>query len=423
MRTYRDLFRLREFSALLAMASLRHAAATMTGLALATAVFARTGSPLLSALAMFGTSFGQLIGAATLLSAADRSRPRRALTGLGLSFAGATFVLVLPGIPVAALLAIELVIGLLSSAAGGIQWGLVVEVVPEGGYVLARSTFNVASGVMQVAGFAVGGGLVALISARGTLLVGAAVYLVSAAVVRGGLGDREPRAGERPSIARTWAGNTRLLATPARRALYLAAWVPNGLIVGCEALFVAYAPHGAAWLFAAAAAGMLVGDITLGRLIPARCRRRLIDPLRLLLAAPYLLFALTLPPPLAIAAVGVASFGYSASLLLQERLLELVPDDVRGQALGLHSAGMLTMQAVGATLAGLVAQWTSPAAAMTIMACASVLVTLALSPSLSRRGPSRARARSVAWRGPAHQRVDARAASPSTKTSIRSSKL
>jgi hypothetical protein len=99
MRTYRDLLRLREFSALLAMASLRYAAATMTGLALATAVFARTGSPLLSALAMFGTSFGQLIGAATLLSAADRSRLRRALTGLGLSFAVATLCLRCRGSP------------------------------------------------------------------------------------------------------------------------------------------------------------------------------------------------------------------------------------------------------------------------------------------------------------------------------------
>jgi predicted MFS family arabinose efflux permease len=417
MRTYRDLFRLREFSALFAMASLRYAAATMTGLALATAVFKRTGSPLLSALAMFGTSFGQLVGAATLLSAADRTRPRRALPGLGLAFAVATFVLALPGIPVAALLAIELATGLLISTAGGIQWGLIDEVVPDGGYVLARSAFNLASGVMQVVGFAVGGALVADVSARATLLAGAAVYLLSAAVVRGGLSDREPRAGERPSIARTWAGNARLLAPPPQRALYLAAWVPNGLIVGCEALFIAYAPHSAAWLFAGAAVGMLAGDLAVGRFIPARRRRSLIGPLRLLLAVPYLLFAATLPLPLSIAAVGVASFGYSASLLLQERLLELVPDNARGHALGLQSAGTITMQAVGATLAGLIAQRSSPATAMTIMASASVLVTLALTPSLAAGERSRGLGR------PGYRRADARAASPSTNTSISSSKL
>jgi MFS family permease len=181
MCRYRDLFRLPEFSALFAAASMRYAAATMTGLALATAVFARTGSPLLSAMAMFGTSFGQLIGAATLLSAADRARPRRALAGLGLSFAVATFALAVPGIPVAGLLAIQLATGLLNSAAGGIQWGLLDEIAPGGCYVLARSTFNIASGVMQVIGFAVGGALVMAISARGTLLAAVPVYLVSAA--------------------------------------------------------------------------------------------------------------------------------------------------------------------------------------------------------------------------------------------------
>ena len=104
-------------------------------------------------------------------------------------------------------------------------------------------------------------------------------------------------------------------------------------------------------------------------------------------------------------------------MLLQERLLELVPDNARGQALGLHSAGTLTMQAVGATLAGLIAQRTSPATAMTIMASASVLVTLALTASLAAGERSRRLGR------PGYRRADARAASPSTNTSISSSKL
>lgn len=89
-------------------------------------------------------------------------------------------------------------------------------------------------------------------------------------------------------------------SSPARRSVYLALWVPNGLIVGCEAIFVAYAPNSAAALFVAA----------------------------------------------------VASLGYSAGLLLQERLIALTPDAIRGQALGLHSAGMRALQACRATLAG-----------------------------------------------------------------------
>jgi hypothetical protein len=94
------------------------------------------------------------------------------------------------------------------------------------------------------------------------------------------------------------------------------------------------------------------------------------------------------PLPVAVAAVGVASVGYAASLLLQERLMALTPGELSGHALGLQSSGMLAMQGVGAALAGAAAQWTSPAAAMAIMAAASVTVTLALAPGLRPAAPA-----------------------------------
>jgi predicted MFS family arabinose efflux permease len=159
-------------------------------------------------------------------------------------------------------------------------------------------------------------------------------------------------------------------------------WVPNGLIVGCESLFVPYAPRHAGLLFAFAAFGMLIGDTLTGRFVPQGWRTRLGAPLRLLLAAPYLIFVLHPALPLAVAVVVLASIGYSATLLLQERLMVLTPDDMHGQALGLHSSGMLAMQGIGATLAGTVAQHSSPAIAMTVMAVASVTVTLLLGPAL-----------------------------------------
>jgi MFS family permease len=382
MRTYRDLFALPEFTPLFVATSVRYAAGTMSGLALASLVYARTGSPLLSALSMFGASFAQVLGAFTVLSLADRVRPRAALMLLGVIFAIATLSLAVPGLPVWVLLAIELSTGLVSAAGGGIQWGLVNEIVPEGGYILGRSMFNMSVGVMQIVGFAAGGALVELASARGALAIAAGLYAGSVALLGLGLSERPARAAGRPSVTETWAGNARLWSSPVRRALYLALWVPNGLIVGCEALFVPYAPHYAGLLFVGAGLGMLAGDTALGRFVPMRWRERLVTPLRLLLAIPYLLFALQLPIALAIAAVVVASFGYGAGLLLQDRLLRVTPDDARGQALGLHSCGLLTMQAVGASLAGALAEVVSPASAMTILAIASVVVTVALIPKL-----------------------------------------
>ena len=235
---------------------------------------------------------------------------------------------------------------------------------------------------MQICGFAVGGVLVATLSSRGTLLAGAALYLAAAAVARFRLSRRPPRAAGRPSIGTTWRNNAWLWSSAPRRYVYLALWVPNGLIVGCESLFVSYAPRHAGLLFALAALGMLAGDTLAGRFIPHQWRERLGFPLRLLLAAPYLIFVLHPALPLALAAVTLASVGYSATLLLQQRLMALTPDEMSGHALGLQSSGMLAMQGVGAAFAGAIAQLTSSSTAIAVMAAISVMVTLALAPGL-----------------------------------------
>jgi predicted MFS family arabinose efflux permease len=390
MRTYRQLFATPEFAPLFATSSVQIAAQTVGGLALSILIYGSTGSPLLAALAMFGPCLAQVAGATTLLSAADRLPPRAATAGLALLFAVASAAQAVPGLPVWAAFAVLLAEGLIGSLGGGVRYGLLNEILPRDGYLLGRSVLNMSVGAMQIGGFAVGGALVAAFSARGTLLVSAALYLAAAVVARYGLAARPPRASDRASLGRTLRTNALLWSSRPRRAVYLALWVPNGLIVGCESLYVPYAPDHAGLLFACAALGMLAGDTLTGRFVPRRVRRRLSSPLRLVLAAPYLVFALHPALPLALAAVVLASVGYSAGLLLQERLMELTPEELSGHALGLHSSGMLTMQGVGAALAGTVAQWTSPAAAMSLMAAASVAVTLCLAPALRVRPAPRA---------------------------------
>ena len=281
-----------------------------------------------------------------------------------------------------AIFAIAAGLGTIAALGGGVRYGLLNEILPGEGYLLGRSVLNMSVGLMQICGFAVGGVLVATLSPRGALLAGAGLYLVAAAIARFGLSRRSPRTAGRPSIAQTWRNNAQLWSSAPRRYVFLALWVPNGLIVGCESLFIAYAPRHAGVLFAFAALGMLVGDTLTGRFVSSRWRARLSAPLRLLLAAPYLVFALDPALPVAAAAVVLASAGYSASLLLQQRLMALTPDELSGHALGLVSSGMLAMQGVGAALAGAVAERTSPGAAMAVMAVISVAVTLILAPGL-----------------------------------------
>ncbi len=382
MRTYRELFQTPEFTPFFLAGSVQVAAQTMSGLALATLIYAATRSPLLSALAMFGPSITQVVGAATLLSAADRLPPRAVMSSLSAAFAAGTAVLAVPRVPVWALFAIISCLGLGASLAGAVRYGLLNRVVGEAGYLLGRSVLNMSVGTMQICGFAVGGVLVTTLSARTTLLIGAALYLAAAVLFRVGLVRRPAWESGRASVGETWRTNARIWSDVERRSIYLALWLPNGLIVGCESLFVAYAPRHGGLLLVAAAAGMLAGDTLGGRFIPARWRERLGAPLRVLLASPYLIFAMRPGLPVAVAAIVIASVGYCASLLLQERLMALVPEELSGQALGLASSGTLAMQGIGAAVAGIVAQWSSPGTAMATMAAISLGITLILAPRL-----------------------------------------
>lgn len=402
MRSYRSLFRTPEFTPFLLSFAAFAAAQTIGGLALATLVFRATGSPFLSAVSMFAPQLAQLLGGAFLLSGADRLPPRAVLSGLALAFAAGTAVLALPGLPVWAVFAVLLLQGLVASLGGGARGGLLNEILSKdgnNGYVLGRSVYNMLWGLTQMAGFATGGALLALLSPRTCLLLAAALYVLSALVTRLGLTARPPRSSGRPSVAATWRTNALLWSSRPRRLTYLGLWVPNGLVVGGDSLYVSYDPGAAGTLYACGALGMFVGDLAVGRLVPPALRPRLATPLRLVLAVPYLFFFLRPGVALSAVAVTVASVGFAASLVLQERLMSLTPDDLSGQALGLHATGMGAMQGVGAVLAGTLAQLTSPATAMTLMAAASVIVTLTLA-ALGRRWQEERR-QAVPGSGPA----------------------
>jgi len=101
--------------------------------------------------------------------------------------------------------------------------------------------------------------------------------------------------------------------------------IPDGLVVGCESLFVSYSPWHAGILFACTAVGMLVGDTLAGRFVSPLWRERLGPWMRLLLCCPYLVFILHPPLAVARAVCAVASVGYSSTLMLQQRLMALAP--------------------------------------------------------------------------------------------------
>ena len=412
--TYRSLLAIREFRVLFLNRCVVVISVAASGLALATITYEATRSALLSGLSLFGGPLVSLIVSQLLLASSDRVRPRTAMTcQMGAALVSDALQLV-PGMPWQARFGLLAIPYVTYAMFAGTRWVLVREIVPEGSYILARSLMNLAEGGMQVVGYGVGGLALLWLSPRGLFAAAALADLVSLVIVRSGLRDRPARtarssttavpdadggkgkAGGRCRIVRhTAAVNRRLLRSPVTRPLYLALWVPNGLVVGCESLFVPYGNaasggHGslAGWLFAATAAGAMVGDLTIGRFVPPGWRDRIIEPLRLLLAVPYLLFFLTPPPAVAVPIGFLAAAGYAASLPLQDRLIRNTDDAVQGQVLGLHMNGMMLWQAIGALIAGTVASFVPPAIAMGVMAAASTAVTLLLVPGLRRSAPA-----------------------------------
>jgi predicted MFS family arabinose efflux permease len=396
--TYRSLFTIREFRALFLNRCVVVISVAASGLAMATITYEATRSAVLSGLSLFGGPLVALIVSQFLLAWSDRVRPKVGLMGqMGAALISDALQLV-PGMPWQARFGLLAIPYAAYAMFAGTRWVMVREIVPEGSYILARSLMNLAEGGMQVVGYGLGGLALLWLSPRGLFAVAALADLVSLVSVRLGVRDRPaPAAGgtDASVVRRTLAVNRRLLRSPVTRPLYLALWVPNGLVVGCESLFIPYgnaasAGHGwlAGWLFASTAAGAMTGDLVIGRFVPSGRRDRIIEPLRLLLAGPYLLFFLTPAPEIAVLIGFLAAAGYAASLPLQDRLIRHTDDAIQGQVLGLHMNGMMVGQAIGALVAGAVASFLPPATAMGAMAVASMAVTLLLVPGLRRSAPA-----------------------------------
>lgn len=226
-----------------------------------------------------------------------------------------------------------------------------------------------------------------MIAPSGVFTISAVLTAVALLTVAATIRERSVRITRRPGLSATWRTNRTLFAHKGVRALLVNLWVPNGLIVGCEGLLLSYDDLNAGLFLAAGSAGMLIGDLTVGRVLDMEQRRRCAFGLRVLLAAPVIVYAAHPPTVIAAGAMLVAGVGFSATLPLQERLLDLTPDSIRGQVQGVESAGRMTWQGIGAVIGGSVAPLVTPATAIGLLAALSLVITVATRPAVERSRP------------------------------------
>ena len=203
---YVGLFRQREFRALWTGNALAVAATTMSSLTLGTLVYAQTGSAFLTAVAMFGPSLIQVVGASTLMSAADTARPRPLLVALAAAMALTLAAQALFELAPASRLVIVLAAAYLLSIGSGARWGLLSQILPADDYALGRSAMNVSVGVMQIVGFATGGLLLHVLSVSQIFWLAAALAALAVPITWAGSAPTRPDGpGEPESGRRGWA--------------------------------------------------------------------------------------------------------------------------------------------------------------------------------------------------------------------------
>ncbi|NUP79274.1 MAG: MFS transporter, partial [Nonomuraea sp.] len=167
--TYGEVFAVKEFRVLFGSFALLIVGDSIKMLALSVLVYARTGSPGLSAAAYMAGWLPYIVGGMFLLSLADRLPPRALMVAGELIRAVVCLLLAYAGLPVWGMLALVLVSGLFSPVFGAARSAALPDVLPGDAFVLGRSVLGMTSAGAQIGGLAAGGAFLAVAGPSGAL--------------------------------------------------------------------------------------------------------------------------------------------------------------------------------------------------------------------------------------------------------------
>lgn len=392
---FRDAFAVGEFRAIWAAQTLSSTGDQLSRVALAILVYERTSSTLLTALTYALTFIPSIFGGALLSGLADRY-PRRSVMFLS-DVARAILVaaMVIPGIPLAAVCALVILVVLLGAPFKAAQAAVLPDLLPGDTYEVGLAIRNITDQTVQLVAFAGGGLLIAIITPRGGLAVDAVTFVLSALFVRFGLRHRPPPApaddgpGSGKTLPMLRGGLKVIWEDPALRSLTAMVFL-LGLYIAPEGLAAPYADSlgqgsGATGLLMAAdPVGSIIGAYLFTRFVPASIKPRLIGPLTILAGVPLLFCALE--PNLVVSMLMWCFSGALATAYLIQAnasFTRRVPDSRRGQASGLIASGLVASQGVGVLLAGIAAEYTTTFLAVAMAGALGIL--LALRPAVTWR--------------------------------------
>jgi len=398
---YRDVFAVGEFRAIFAANIVSMLGSIVAAVALTVLVYEQTRSAALAALVMAVSFVPYLIGGVLLGAAVDRLPARRALVACDLASAALIACMVVPGMPVPALLALLFANGLISPVYQGVRSAVLPEILPPGPpYVLGRALMRMVAQSAQIVGFGAGGLLLAILPPRGALALDALSFAASGVLLRFGIAARPARATGSGSMARdSLAGLRQALAHRPVRRILLFSWLVPACAVAPEALAAPYAAHigqparVAGFLLMGIPAGTVAADIIAARLLPTRLQRRVIVPAGLLAFAPLVAFVASPGLGLALVLLVISGLGSAWAAGIDGLLIDTAPPGLRSRALALSAAGLMFTQGVGFAFWGIAGQYAPLAVVIPVAAAAGTLAVATLRPHRRLRPRRRTRIR------------------------------
>ncbi len=286
---------------------------------------------------------------------------------------GLLFVSVLPAIPFAAARA-----------------ALLTQIVQGERYVASTAIIQLTAQLGMLLGLIAGGVIVTFVGPNLTLVSTGALFVLSALILRFGVGSRptpaRERSGEqRPGFPVMIRDGAKLVFTdPKLRTLALLAWlaglysVPYGL-ANPMATEAGAGPAAAGFIMAGQSIGALVGGFVLTRLIPPPTRVRLLGPLAILTCVPLLLWVLQMPLWMMIGALALCGAAGSYQFVANAAFVLCVPKEGRGLAFGLVASGLQAAQGVGILLSSYFVEITSTSTVIVGAGLLALISAIALS--------------------------------------------
>jgi MFS family permease len=382
---FRDVVGVAEFRSMWFAEILSVCGDQLARVALSIIVYGRTGSAVLTGLTYALTFAPSLIGGITLTGLADRFPRRNVMATIDAGRCLLVCAVALPGMPLWLMCVLVGAVSLLNPPVKAAQLALLPQVLEGDRFPVGMALRNITTQSAQLAGFAGGGLLLVVVDPRVALLLDGLTFAASALLIRFGLADRPAAAGRRRTTLGSLRHGGRLaFAHPATRTLVLFTWVAGLLPVyeGIAAPYVSATGGGSTaigLLLAADPLGSVIGAFCYARWVPARLRPRLIGPITVLSAVP-LLFCFLHPGPVPSMILFVVTGGFGTVGLMQATasLTIAVPDEHRGQVMGLSNSGLTAVMGLAPLLGGILADRIGPTATVGAFGLAGLLVAVPL---------------------------------------------